>query len=511
MNTVFRSLISFGALLLFWGCNPGPPNISIKITEGEYTNKYLVSAKIYWGSYEPTQMKVSSNKSCSGGSWRSASSSFTHTLSGSDGIKYISVLLKDKDGESTNCASEGITLDSNSPSGDIEFNSPQPVSSRTVSFDLSYQDNLGVSQMSLMESSNCKTTNWENVKNKKTITLSKGNGMKDVSIIYRDKAFNQSPCYTVSINLVENTDLILGQLHVEGTLIKDSAGNTVTLRGVNIADPQHLDNKPWERPGVSARIVAENAIENFNVNVIRVPIHPGESNYPDEGWFSPKNGRQKYFDNHIVDLVDYITGLGVYVIIDLHYISDYSNLQDEVLEFWEFMAPKYADNPFVIYEIFNEPIYPDNWNTWKNTIAQPAVDLIRSYAPDTLIIVGGPYWSSHMSGAATNPVSGDNLVYTAHVYSNQSKSAWEKNFRPTMNKFPLFVTEWGFEGGSAEHGTASGFGTPFLEWMNADGLSWTAWCFDSVWGPRMFDSNWNLLTGNNGMGQFVKDALQANP
>jgi len=80
-----------------------------------------------------------------------------------------------------------------------------------------------------------------------------------------------------------------------------------------------------------------------------------------------------------------------------------------------------------------------------------------------------------------------------------------------MNKFPLFVTEWGFEGGSAEHGTASGFGTPFLEWMNADGLSWTAWCFDSVWGPRMFDSNWNLLTGNNGMGQFVKDALQANP
>jgi cellulose 1,4-beta-cellobiosidase len=43
--------------------------------------------------------------------------------------------------------------------------------------------------------------------------------------------------------------------------------------------------------------------------------------------------------------------------------------------------------------------------------------------------------------------------------------------------------------------------------MESKGLSWTAWVFDQFWQPVMFDQNYNLLGGENFMGQFTKDLL----
>ena len=164
----------------------------------------------------------------------------------------------------------------------------------------------------------------------------------------------------------------------------------------------------------------------------------------------------------------------------------------------------------MIYEIYNEPIYPDDWNKWKSEIAQPAVDLVRGHAPDNLIIVGGPLWSAHMAGAIDNPIVGKNIVYTAHIYSNQWPSQITKNFGRSIEELPFFVTEWGFESGGTEGGNKSGYGAPFAQWMADHQFSWTVWCFDTRWGPRMFDSNWQLLSGDGGMGTFVQDLLLQN-
>jgi len=53
---------------------------------------------------------------------------------------------------------------------------------------------------------------------------------------------------------------------------------------------------------------------------------------------------------------------------------------DFVLAFWDFYAPRYADETHVIYEIQNEPGYP-----FTEMNAQ-AYELIRSHAPDTHIL-----------------------------------------------------------------------------------------------------------------------------
>lgn len=295
-------------------------------------------------------------------------------------------------------------------------------------------------------------------------------------------------------------------LRVVGNQILNINNDPVILKGVNIADPQHLDTKPWERPGVSARSIASMATDEYHAKVVRLPVLPGDPNYPNEGFFSETNGKEVYFKNHLEGLVQEITNKGHYVIIDLHYISDYQNLWPRVKEFWEFMAPKFANNPKVIYEVFNEPILPNNWDTWKTTIAQPAVDLIRQYAPHNLILVGGPYWSSNILGAATNPVEGTNIAYVAHIYSNQTPQMWDQRYLPVIQKHPVFITEWGFEEKGTEGGTIE-FGQQFEQWLDQHKLSWTVWNFDNRWGPRMFHSDWTLIDESEGMGTFIRDLL----
>jgi len=297
-----------------------------------------------------------------------------------------------------------------------------------------------------------------------------------------------------------------GWLKVQNNKIINDLGTQVILKGVNIADPEQLNTKPWERPNITASSVANSATDQYFAKVIRLPILPGNSTYPNEGFFSKTNGWDKYFNNHIKPLVDELTSKGIYVIIDLHYISDYQNLFSNVSAFWTYMAPKFAGNPKVFYEIFNEPILPDDWTTWKNTIAQPITNIIRSFAPNNLILVGGPYWSSHISGAASNPVTGTNIVYIGHVYSNQTSSMWDQSYGSVIAKYPLFISEWGFETGGTEGGDLT-YGQNFENWMRANNLGWTVWSFDILWGPRMFNSDWSLKTGPGGMGTFVRDLL----
>lgn len=521
MKMILRALAAITISTFLFSCvqepNPGTtdPNsgtVQIDFLSGKFTNKRNEQLKLSYKNFSPLQMKLSENGECIGGEWIEFKTNIDVELAVPDGVKTYSIELKNNAGEVTNCSSTKITLDQTIPEGSaLNDAGDEPLSSFRASFTLSAQDNVQVSKMSVTESTDCNSPIWEDFNTHKSLSLSNKGGVKKVAVIFNDIAGNLSECIILSLVVQDDLspDVPSGWLHTSGKDIKDSLDNKVILRGVNVADPQHLDTKPWERPGVTAMSVVQNVINNFNVNVIRIPVLPGSGGK--EGWFSSSTGKQKYFDNHLKDLVQYITDQKIYAIIDFHYISDYSSLKSKTLEFWEFMAPQFADNPYVIYEIFNEPINPDSWSTWKTTIAQPAVDVIRKYAPENLIIVGGPGWSSHMAGAATDPVKGSNIVYTAHVYSNQGPEKWEARFGELTKKYPVFVTEWGFEEGGTEGGTASDYGTPFLKWIEDRGLSWTAWCFDSVWGPRMFDSDWKLKKGNGGMGEFVKNALLKNP
>jgi len=294
-------------------------------------------------------------------------------------------------------------------------------------------------------------------------------------------------------------------LSVSGRFIRDPQGNNVVLRGVSIVDVSVANSRP--RNAVTLTNMVTNDTDSWYARVVRFPVYPNAID-GQPGWIANPDA---YFNNHLDPAIQNCISRQIYCIIDWHYISDYtsSTIDTTTRAFWSYVAPRYANTPNVIFELYNEPINPDNWGTWKAT-AQPWVNLIRSFAPNNLILIGGPRWSQNLSSAASDPFVGSNLVYVAHIYPEHGgQSTWDSWFGNAANSVPFFITEWGWQQGGATptSGTLSGYGVPFSTYMESKGLSWTAWVFDQFWQPVMFDQNYKLLGGENFMGQYTKDFL----
>jgi cellulose 1,4-beta-cellobiosidase len=294
-------------------------------------------------------------------------------------------------------------------------------------------------------------------------------------------------------------------LSTSGRFIRDPQGNNVVLRGVSLIDTWVADTRTRNAQQLT-NMATDNA-DGWYARVVRFPVYP---NAIDEtpGWLANPDA---YFNNHLNPAIQNCVARQIYCIIDWHYIQDYNNstVDTATRAFWNYVAPRYANTPNVIFELFNEPVNPDNWATWKQW-AQPWVDIIRSHAPNNLILIGGPRWSQNMSSAASSPFVGNNLVYVAHIYPEHGgQSNWDSWFGNAANSVPFFVTEWGWQlgGNTPTSGTQSGYGVPFSNYLESKGLSWTAWVFDQYWQPVMWDEDWNLLGGENYMGQFTKDLL----
>ena len=294
-------------------------------------------------------------------------------------------------------------------------------------------------------------------------------------------------------------------LTVSGRYINDPSGNHVILRGLSMVDVWVSDLHVKNSIALTNQLT--DSSQGWYARVIRFPVYPNAID-GSAGWIA---GPDTYFNNHLNPAIQNCVAKQIYCIIDWHYITDYNNstVDTATRNFWSYIAPKYANTPNVIFELYNEPINPDNWSTWK-AAAQPWVNIIRAAAPNNLILIGGPRWSQNVAEAATNPFSGGNIAYVAHIYPQHGgQSTWDSWFGNSSNTVPYFITEFGWQngGGNPTSGTTSGFGIPFYNYLEAKGVSWTAWVYDPWWQPIMMDTNWNLLGGENYMGQMTKDEL----
>lgn len=297
----------------------------------------------------------------------------------------------------------------------------------------------------------------------------------------------------------------IAPLHTEGRFFKDPSGKVVILRGAAIVDPVDLDNRGGSLNTDGLLALLADGRQGFYARVVRITVFP-------KIWKSL--GADTYFNQYLEPAVRQATALGLYAIVDWHEIDNAEDVADETAAFWKFMAPKFADQSNVLYEVFNEPTnFSDtSWSHWKQ-YAQPWVDQIRHDAPDRIILIGGPNWSQQIGGAASDPFVGDNLAYVGHIYPmgvGPGKLLDEDGpIAQAAKERPVFITEWGFRGidDSVLAGTQTSFGQPLKTFIETRGLSWTAWCATGIWTPMMFDANWNLLVGEGEMGGFTKDWL----
>jgi hypothetical protein len=297
-------------------------------------------------------------------------------------------------------------------------------------------------------------------------------------------------------------------LHVDGNQIKDAGGHNITLRGVSILAPEHNN----ECTTCNTRSISEmlswqaDASRGWQSRIVRLQVTCAKVSDP----------AQSYAD--IIDpYVQLAIAKGLYIIVDLHFVSNYGTggiPQVFVMNFWKYIAPRYANTPNVLFEVYNEPINPDVWATWKAYI-QPVIDTIRAIAPNNIILVGGPQWSTRVNNAVANPMTGSNLVYVYHIYPNQGAATTARlndKFGTAAQTIPVMITEFGWNDNSSysdavTHGTTSAWGTPFRTFLDAHPeISWTGYIFDNYWKPQFFDWNWNLMSGEN-QGQFMQQWL----
>jgi endoglucanase len=266
-------------------------------------------------------------------------------------------------------------------------------------------------------------------------------------------------------------------------------------------------------------------------HVVRLPVYPRTDFNGGSSYYSglpypvgnPAPAGQKvtvmtaaeYVSKVLKPAIDYATSKNMYAIIDFHQIDDTSpsatkDSAADATTFWTDIAPQFKDATNVIYELFNEPIDGSTpWATFK-TRAQKWVDTVRAAAPNNLIIVSSMSYCQHPGDAASSPLTGANLLYTAHVYPGNWGASFQQQVATAVAKVPVFFTEWGYtlNGGDKTLGTNSAtWGTDFQALIDANGASWTAWITDNSWGPSMFSSG--ALTTLTDFGTVVKNWLSA--
>ncbi len=208
--------------------------------------------------------------------------------------------------------------------------------------------------------------------------------------------------------------------------------------------------------------------KDFKVNLIRVSMGVE----PEGGYLD----KPEFQENLVNTVVDRALEHGVYVIIDWHDHHAPKHVEQSKV-FFEKMAKKYANNPQIIYEIFNEPDY-QNWEAVKDYALQ-IIPVIRKYDNQNLIVVGCPHWDQDVDVVADEPITGfQNICYSFHFYA--SENFHQEPLRKKANyalskKLPLFVTEWGV-------GEADGDGKfdmernkLWMKWMEDNKLSWACW------------------------------------
>ncbi|WP_221621697.1 glycoside hydrolase family 5 protein [Halocatena pleomorpha] len=244
-----------------------------------------------------------------------------------------------------------------------------------------------------------------------------------------------------------------GRLHTEGRWIRDADGNDVRLQGMAPADPgfyRRFHAKTFEE----VLEWATDESRGWYPNVVRLPFTKDSVDH---------FGLETYVTEIMRPAVDLLATRGVYALVDYHLIrpytqaatDEYNNENDENLDpindvmesFWDRVASEFAADEHVIFELFNEPtqpaLYGDDpgaWQTWREA-AQPWVDLIRSHAAETPIIIGSPRWTSVTHMAPEYPFDGENLIYAGHIYpsnarrrSSTSTTASQRMMSPSLSR-----------------------------------------------------------------------------
>ncbi len=136
---------------------------------------------------------------------------------------------------------------------------------------------------------------------------------------------------------------------------------------------------------------------------------------------------------------------------------------DATVRDWDQLAPVYANDRGVLFELFNEPALPQsaaNWQLWLNggpvdtytTVGMQAmIARIRSQNAQNVIVLDGLQAAHTLDGVPSVADPLNRLVYAVHPYpvGSADESQWDRQFGIPSQSLPVFADEWAAPAGLA--------------------------------------------------------------
>jgi endoglucanase len=133
-----------------------------------------------------------------------------------------------------------------------------------------------------------------------------------------------------------------------------------------------------------------------------------------------------------------------------------TELPDEATErVWCHLAPPFAHDRGVIFEIYNEPrIRPmppqgpsvEQWKAWAAAMNR-LIGLIRSLGAENVVVADGLQRAETLNGAPHLEDRLHQVVYASHPYAHSSEDqdepAWKSKFGDYSMDAPVLISEWG--------------------------------------------------------------------
>ncbi|HXR07033.1 MAG TPA: glycoside hydrolase family 5 protein [Candidatus Acidoferrum sp.] len=320
-------------------------------------------------------------------------------------------------------------------------------------------------------------------------------------------------------------------LHVVGTRILNSENQPVRLRGVNAASLE------WTSDGEGHILkTLKVAIQDWHANVIRLPLCQ-------DRWFGKapeQQGGAKSYRGLVQQAVETCATQGCYIILDLHWsdcnewgtnIGQHSMPDLNSQAFWKDFAPVYANQPAVIYDLYNEP-HDVSWDVWlkggmitdkpngrragpprtyEAVGMQALLETVRAAGARNVIIAGGLDWAYDFSGILDGrqlaDPNGSGVIYANHCYDNKNDTVaqWIAKMEKASAQLPVIVSEFGGNSGPSRRDASDNWLQHVMQALQEHQWSWTAWDLHRAAGPTLI-SDWNY-TPTPRFGVLVKEAL----
>ena len=200
--------------------------------------------------------------------------------------------------------------------------------------------------------------------------------------------------------LWKQPDRSVSPLRVSGGVLVNERERPVALRGMS------THGLGWYPRYLNAG--AMKTLRGYGANVIRLAMYTEHSS----GFLA-----EPYNLDFVYIGIENAIAEGLYVIVDWHILSDGNPLahMEEAIAFFSEISAHYGDTPNLLYEICNEPNGETTWQDITDYAAM-VIPAIRQNAPQAVVLVGTPHYSTRIWEAMAAPLPFPNVMYSFHKY-----------------------------------------------------------------------------------------------